>query len=110
MERGGEGRRGEERGGESGEGGERGTAPGDTAAAALVLPASGIDGPTLYLAAFFHTTAQMLNGEFGLGGDPQFAHEYLLVLLASLTGFYWQALIVASLTTALERAGRSSSQ
>ena len=41
------------------------------------------DGGTLYLASFFHAALQMVNGEVGLGGDPEFAHEYVLVLLSS---------------------------
>ena len=32
----------------------------------------------------------MLNGEVGLGGDPEFTHEYVLVFLSSLVGFFWQ--------------------
>ena len=65
------------------------------------------DGLTLYIASFFHTSLQMLNGEVGLGGDPEFAHEYVLVFLSSLVGFFWQALIVASLAAFIEHVGRS---
>lgn len=74
----------------------------------ITIPTPTIDGATLYLASFFHAAAQMLNGEYGLGGDPVYAHEYVLVLIATLTGIYWQALIIASLTSAVERAGQSS--
>jgi CRP-like cAMP-binding protein len=68
------------------------------------------DGGTLYMASFFHTALQMVNGEVGLGGDPEFVHEYVLVLLSSLIGFFWQALIVASLTAFVEHLGLSSKQ
>jgi hypothetical protein len=114
----------------------------------LVLPGVDVSGGTLYLSAFFHAASQMCNGEFGLGGDPQFVHEYVLVMISTLVGIYfqaratpsywhpsatlcrlprsqserrmascltrapmadtWQALIIASLTAALDRAGQST--
>ena len=73
------------------------------------LNASTIDGGDVYAAAFFHTAVQMLNGEVGLGGDPEFTHEIVLVFISSLVGFFWQASIVASITAFLdhvEKAGK----
>ena len=69
-----------------------------------------LTGFELYFAAFFHTSLQMLNGEVGLGGDPEYMHEYGLVFLASMIGFFWQTLMVASLTAFVEHIGKSGKQ
>ena len=50
------------------------------------------------------------SAQVGLGGDPEFVHEYVLVFLASLVGFFWQALIVASLTAFIDHMGKSGKQ